>query len=276
MDPKTKKLILTILKNLFIWIVTLIMLVPIYLVFVNSFKPDNEAMFLTMSFPKNWTLQNFAIVIEKGDLIRTFFNSLYYSSGATVLNVLIASMASFIFARRRSQKSKILYMYLVLGLVIPINFVALMKVMQFLHFNNKGYGIILLYVAENLPFSVFLLYGFVLRIPKEIDEAAILDGCRPFTMFYKVILPMLSSSIVTAGVLCFLNCWNDFVNPLYFLNSSAKWPMTLAVYNFFGKYERSWNLICADVFLTCLPVVLIYLFAQKYIIGGQSSGAVKG
>jgi raffinose/stachyose/melibiose transport system permease protein len=276
MDSKTKKLIPTILKNLFIWIVTLIMLVPIYLVIVNSFKPDNEAMFLTMSFPKNWTLQNFAIVIEKGDLIRTFFNSLYYSSGATVLNVLIASMASFIFARRRSQKSKILYMYLVLGLVIPINFVALMKVMQFLHFNNKGYGIILLYVAENLPFSVFLLYGFVLRIPREIDEAAILDGCRPFTMFYNVILPMLSSSIVTAGVLCFLNCWNDFVNPLYFLNSSARWPMTLAVYNFFGKYERSWNLICADVFLTCLPVVLIYLFAQKYIIGGQSSGAVKG
>lgn len=276
MTSKNKRVTVNILKNVFIWIVSIIMLIPIYLVIVNSFKPDQEAMFLTMSFPKNWTLVNFSIVIEKGGLVRSFFNSLCYSGFATILNVFIASMASFIFARRRDQVSKIAYMYLVLGLVIPINFVALMKVMQFLHFNNTSYGIILLYVAENLPFSIFLLYGFVLRIPKEVDEAAILDGCGPFTMFYKVILPMLTSSVVTAGVLCFLNCWNDFVNPLYFLNSSSKWPMTLAVYNFFGKYERSWNLICADVLLTCLPVIIIYLFAQKYIIGGQSSGAVKG
>lgn len=87
---------------------------------------------------------------------------------------------------------------------------------------------------------------------------------------------MMKSSMVTAAVLCFLNTWNEFVMPLYFLNSSEKWPMTLAVYNFFGQYSKSWNLICADILLTCLPVIIMYLVCQKHIVGGQTAGAVKG
>ena len=85
----------------------------------------------------------------------------------------------------------------------------------------------------------------------------------------------MKSSMVTAAVLCFLNTWNEFVMPLYFLNSSEKWPMTLAVYNFFGQYSKSWNLICADILLTCLPVIIMYLVCQKHIVGGQTAGAVK-
>ena len=101
-------------------------------------------------------------------------------------------------------------------------------------------------------------------------------GCGPWKLFFSIIMPMMKSSMVTAAVLCFLNTWNEFVMPLYFLNSSEKWPMTLAVYNFFGQYSRSWNLICADILLTCLPVIIMYIACQKHIVGGQTAGAVKG
>ena len=264
------------LKNLVAWAASLMVIVPLVLIILNAFKGDGEAMTMSMTLPKHWTLQNFLSVIEKGKLIRSFGNSLLYSGCATVLTVLLGTMAAYVFSRRRSGGVAAIYMYVVLGMVIPINYVTLTKVMQVTHLNNTALGIILLYVALQTPFTVFLTYGFVSKVPVEMDEAAILDGCTPVSLFVKVVLPMMKPAIITAGVLCFLNTWNEFTIPLYFTQSSSKWPMTLAIYNFFGQYEMSWNLICADVLLTCLPVVALYLVCQKYIVGGQTEGAVKG
>ena len=276
MNGKKKKTAVNVLKNVLAWMVSLIMLIPLVLIVVNAFKPDAEALTLTLSLPETWTFSNFATVIEKGKLIRSFLNSLLYAGCATVIAVVLGSMAAYIFSRRRDRFNNSVYMYMVLGIVIPINYVALMKVMQVTHLNNSVPGIILLYAATQLPFTVFLIYGFVSKVPTDLDEAAVIDGCGPVRLYFNIILPMLRSSMVTAAVLCFLNTWNEFVMPLYFLNSSEKWPMTLAVYNFFGQYEKSWNLICADILLTCLPVIIMHLVCQKYIVGGQTAGAVKG
>lgn len=276
MNSKTKKTMINVLKNVLAWIISLIMLIPLALIVVNAFKTDAEALTMTLALPKQWTFSNFTEVIEKGKLLRSFLNSLLYAGSATIIAVLLGAMAAYVFSRRRDKLNNGIYMYMVLGIVIPINYVALMKVMQVTHLNNSTPGIILLYVATQLPFTIFLIYGFVSKVPVDLDEAAVIDGCGPFRLFFNIILPMLKSSIVTAAVLCFLNTWNEFVMPLYFLNSSEKWPMTLAVYNFFGQFEKSWNLICADILLTCLPVIIMYLVCQKYIVGGQTAGAVKG
>ena len=276
MSAKRKKLVLNILKNILAWAFSLLMLIPLVLIVVNAFKPDSEALTMTLSLPKEWDFSNFAVVIEKGKLVRSFFNSLLYAGCATILTVLFGSMAAYVFARRRGKKENTMYIYMALGIVIPINYVALMKVMQVTQLNNTSIGIILLYTALQLPFTVFLLYGFVSKVPVDLDEAAVLDGCGPWRLFFNIVMPMMRSSMITAAVLCFLNTWNEFVMPLYFLNSSEKWPMTLAVYNFFGQYSTSWNLVCADILLTCLPVIIMYLVCQKYIVGGQTAGAVKG
>ena len=276
MNAKKKKLILNILKNVLAWAFSLLMLVPLVLIIVNAFKPDSEALTMTLSLLKEWDFSNFAVVIEKGKLVRSFFNSLLYAGCATILTVLFGSMAAYVFARRRGKKENTMYIYMALGIVIPINYVALMKVMQVTQLNDTAIGIILLYTALQLPFTVFLLYGFVSKVPVDLDEAAVLDGCGPWRLFFNIVMPMMRSSMITAAVLCFLNTWNEFVMPLYFLNSSEKWPMTLAVYNFFGQYSTSWNLVCADILLTCLPVIIMYLVCQKYIVGGQTAGAVKG
>ena len=108
-----------------------------------------------------------------------------------------------------------------------------------------------------------------------MDEAALIDGCGPIRLFFCIIRPLLKSAIATVVVLTFLNTWNEFLSPLYFLSSSTKWPMTLSVYNFFGMYFKDWNLVCADILLTSLPVILVYLFGQKYIVSGMTDGAVK-
>ena len=134
----------------------------------------------------------------------------------------------------------------------------------------------LLYTAMQLPFTVFLFHGFVAKVPVELDEAAIIDGCNAWKLFFYIVFPMMKPAVATAVVLTFLNTWNEFVSPLYFLSSSTKWPMTLSVYNFFGIYFKDWNLVCADIVLTSAPVLLVYLFGQKYIVSGMTAGAVKG
>jgi len=265
-----------VFKNVTAWVLSALMLIPLLLIVFTAFKGDENARSMSFALPERWDASNFATVIERGRLVNGFFNSLLYSGLGTVVTVLLAAMAAYVFSRRRDRWNKFLYLFLVMGIVLPINYVALMKVMQLLGINNTRLGITLLYIAIQLPFIVFLIYGFVARIPIELDEAAVIDGCGPIRLFFVIILPLMKPVLITAGVLCFLNMWNEFILPLYFLNATDKWPMTLAVYSFFGQFETQWNLIAADVLLTSLPVVVMYLVAQKYIVGGQTAGAVKG
>ena len=265
-----------IAKNTFAWAWSIFMLIPLALIIVNAFKTTQDANSFSIALPQEWDFSNFGTVIDQGKLLTGFLNSLLYSGIGTFGTILLAAMAAYVFSRRRSKGNKFLYMFLVLGIVIPVNYVALMKVMQVLMLNNTQYGIIFLYIAINIPFSVFVMYGFISRLPVELDEAAVIDGCTPMQLFFKIILPLMKPVLITAAVLCFLNIWNDFVMPLYFLNSTDMWPMTLAVDNFFGQYMSSWNLVSADILLTVLSVIVIFLICQKYIMGGQTVGAVKG
>ena len=276
MNTKTKHIIQTILQNIVAWIASLMVLLPLILIVLNAFKANGETMTMTLQLPKEWIFDNFGVVIEKGKLLNSFKNSMIYAGLSTILTIFFGSMSAYVFSRRRTKGFSALYMYLILGMVIPVNYVALMKVMQMTNLNNSAIGIILLYTALQTPFSVFLIYGFVSKIPVELDEAAVIDGATPARLYFSIVFPLLKPAVVTASVLCFLNTWNEFTMPLYFLNSSEKWPMTLAVYNFFGQFEMNWNLICADVILTCAPVLIMYLLCQKYIVGGATAGAVKG
>ena len=226
------------------------------------------------SFPL--PLVNLQTVVEKGKLATSFLNSLTYSVGSVVLCVFLAATAAYVLSRNQTKVNKLLYLYIVMGITLPINYVALSRVLIFLHLNNTRGGIILLYTAMQLPFMTFLIHGFVAKIPVELDEAAVIDGCNSINLFFRVVFPMLKPAIATATVLTFLNTWNEFVSPLYFLNSTEKWPMTLSVYNFFGMYFKDWNLVCADILLTSLPVLIVYLMGQKYIVAGMTAGAVKG
>jgi len=252
------------------------MFVPIYLLIVNSLKDEIQARAMGAELPTSIHLENYLTVIEQGKLRVAFVNSLLYATGATILVVIFSTTTAFVLSRNRSPINRFLYFFITLGIAMPLNYVTLTKVMQATHLINTVVGIIILYAATKIPFAVFLIYAFIESIPKEIDEAAIIDGCGPFTLFSTIIFPLLTPAWVTTAILSFLDFWSEFILPLYFLQSSAKWPMTLAIYNFFGRFEHKWNLVSADIVLTILPVIVVYLIGQRYIISGMTSGAVKG
>lgn len=274
---KAKRTVVTIITNAIAWIISLICLIPLLLIVFNSFKDKLSAAKMDLKLPAfPLQFENFSVVIEKGKLVQSFFNSMIYSTGSVALCLILSALAAYVLSRNATKLNSFLYMFIVLGITMPINYVALTKVMMFFHINNTRGGIILLYAAMQIPFSVFLMHGFVARIPIELDEAAVIDGCGPIRLFFIIVLPLLKPAAATVVVLTFLNTWNEFVSPLYFLGNSEKWPMTLSVYNFFGMYFKDWNLVCADILLTSLPVIIVYLLGQKYIVSGMTSGAVKG
>lgn len=273
---KKKIVKINILKSLIAIIVDIIVLMPLVLIIINSLKDSSQASSMGMDLPKVLHFENFTKVIEQGKLFQSFFNSMLYAGASIFIGGVLASLAAFTLARNRTKFNRFIYFFIILGIAMPVNYVSLTKVMQLTHLMNKQLGVCLLYSAMQIPFSVFLIYGFVSSIPRELDEAGIIDGCSPLRLFFSVIFPLLKPVVVTVAILNFMNAWNDFITPLYYLNDSSKWPMTLAVYNFFGQFQMNWNLVSADILLTSLPVVIIYLIGQKYIISGMTSGSVKG
>lgn len=256
--------------------VCLLVIVPLYLVITNSLKESAQARTMSAALPDTLHFENFITVVERGKLAQTFVNSMLYATSATIISTILASMAAYTLSRNKTRLNRFVYFFFVMGIAMPLNFFTLTKIMQITHLINTQAGIIVLYAATQIPFNVFLIYGFVDAIPRELDEAAIIDGCGPFRLYFSVIFPLLVPVVVTAGVLNFVGIWNDFLLPLYYLNNSAYWPMTLAVYNFFGQFQQDWNLVSADILLTVLPVLIIYLLGQRYILSGLTAGAVKG
>ena len=254
----------------------LIMVIPFYLIVVNSIKTKADASSMNAALPSTLQVENFSTVISAGKLATGFINSVIYASGSTIVGTLLAAMAAFVLSRKRSRFNRFLYFFIIMGIALPANYFTLTKVMQITTLINTKFGMILLYAAGQIPFGVFLIYGFLDTVPRELDEAAIMDGCGPLQLFFQIIMPMLTPVLVTAAVLSFLGAWNNFIMPLYYLNNSANWPMTLSVYNFFGQFQANWNLVSADILMTVLPVILVYLFAQRYILSGITAGAVKG
>lgn len=273
---KLKKTFGRAIANIITVFISLLVLIPMIVLFLNSFKTQGESNKMSLSLPQKWMIENYKTVIEQGKLISSFFNSLLYATVSVLIIVILVSAAAFVIARNRKGINNFIYYFIISGIAIPINNVALMKVLQVLGLVNTRLGIILVYAAINIPLSLFLSYGFISTIPREIDEAAVIDGCGPIRLFVKIILPLLKPIISTLFVLNFMAVWNDFTMPLYYLNNSQKWPMTLAVYNFFGAFENSWNLVSADIMLTLLPVLIVFILGQKYIVGGVSAGSVKG
>jgi raffinose/stachyose/melibiose transport system permease protein len=263
-------------NNIMAILACLLVLIPEYLVIANSLKSSVQARTMSAALPTALNLENFVTVIQRGKLVQTFINSMLYATSATLICTLLSALAAYVLARNRTRLNRFIYFFIVMGIAMPLNFFTLTKIMQVTGLIHTQLGIILLYTAIQIPLNVFLIYGFMDAISREIDEAAIMDGCSPFQLFFWVILPLLRPVLVTAGILNFVQVWNDFLLPLYYLNNTATWPMTLAVYNFFGQYQQDWNLVSADIVLTVLPVLVIYLFGQRFIISGLTAGAVKG
>ena len=271
-----RKKIMTIVKAAILWLISILVFIPLLIILFNSLKTQGEAVSMELSLPTQWMFGNYQEVMEKVNIFRAFANSIIVSVFTVIIATTGASLASYVMVRRKTKFNKGMYLFFLVGLVAPLNMVPAVLVLQKLHLMNSLFGLILLYSALVTPFTIFLYYGFIGTIPKEIDEAAIIDGCGPLTLFGRVIFPLLKPVTVTVVILNFMNAWNDFITPFYVINESDKMPLTTMVYSFFGQFQRSWHLVCVIMVMILVPIIIVYSFGQKYIIAGMTAGAVKG
>ena len=265
-----------VLKQLLCICLSLIVLAPLYLVLINSFKTKSESARMQLSLPTQWVFSNYADVFKKAKLMTGFTNSMIYAFVSTTAGVLLCAMAAYVLSRKRTKINNFIYYFFICGLFFPVNYSTLVRVFQWMNLTNTRLGIILVFTSAMIPFCVFTMYSFVETIPKELDEAAVIDGANPTTLFFRVVLPLLKPTLMTCFILQFMGVWNDFLTPLYLSSKSKLHPMTMSVYQFFGKEGSNWNYVFADIVLTVIPVVAVYGLGQRYIIGGVTAGAVKG
>ncbi|EOS40463.1 carbohydrate ABC transporter permease [Lachnospiraceae bacterium 29-91] len=272
---KKRKNTVNRILEIILWICSIVTIYPILMVLLTSFKSKGEAAYLNISLPGEWHPENYVAVLEK-DFVRSLGNSVFITLLSVVLITALSAFLSFIIARRDTKGCRITYKIITLGIIAPFTALPTIQLLQKLGMYGSRTGLCLVYAALYMPFTTMMLSGFIKGIPRELDEAAVMDGAVGWKLFVTVIFPLLKPALATTGVLNFMWVWNELQIPMYLLNSSAKWTLPLSVYNFYGQFSRSWNLVCADVVLVSLPVVIVYIFAQKWVIAGMTAGAVKG
>ena len=258
------------------WLASLVILAPLAFIVINSLKTFQEVAFMDFSLPAVPQWENFLIAFNEARVLRTMLNSLFISSTSALISLIVSAMAAFVLSRRTGKVSKRIYYYFLIGLLAPYNIVTTIRVLQATNMMGTYQGLIVLLSALLIPFSIFFMYAFMKTVPVEIDEAAVIDGANPIALFVYIILPVMMPIIVTIAMINFMNAWNDFMLPLYILGDSRRWPMVLGIFNFFSFHITRWQVIFANIILTLLPVFIVYVTCQKFIISGMVSGSIKG
>jgi raffinose/stachyose/melibiose transport system permease protein len=261
------------LIGLFILVVHL---APLYIALTVALKKKTDLSSRWL-LPDYMFLDNFKTAFLEANLFRAFSNSLLITVVTSILIVLVGSMAAYPLSRIKSRANRwILYAVLAVMMIPTLSvIVPLYSLLVLIHGINTYWGIILVLTTYNLPLSIFVYANFIKTIPKELDEAATVDGCSGYSIFYRIILPQLKP--VTAAVLILkgLKVWNDYEFALYFLQKPQKQTITLAISHFFSEYASNMNAASAAAFLAVIPVAAVFLFLQKYFVAGLTDGAVK-
>ncbi len=260
-------------------IATVVFVVPFGLIALTAVKDSAEAARLDLSWPTSWHIwENVSEVVSASDymLVTATKNSLILTVASVTLLVVSCSMAGFVLERRRDRMAKAVNAMVLAGLIIPPAVVPTIFVLQRLHLFKSVWGLVLVEVAYVAPFSILLFRAFVATIPREIDEAAMIDGCSGLNLFVRVIFPLLRPVTITVIVTTSIIIYNDFVNPLYFLPGSENATVQLTLYNFQGQYLTQWNLLFADVLLITIPPLIMFMLFNRKIVSGLTAGALKG
>ena len=257
----------------------IVFLVPFAFILLTAIKDQQQASLLDFSWPHQFRLvQNFIDVVEARDymLIIAFINSTILTAASVTLMVVFGAMVAFILQRRRGRWNGLINALVLAGLIIPPAVVPTIWVLQKLGLFRTMPGLILVEVAFGLSFVILLFRAFIGTIPRELDEAAIIDGAGPVRLFFRVILPLLRPVIITSVVVQSVFVFNDFTNPLYFLPGDQNATVQLTLYNFASQFNTQYNLLFMNILLITIPPLVMFLFFNRQIVAGMTAGAIKG
>jgi raffinose/stachyose/melibiose transport system permease protein len=267
------------LGALAIAVTIVVFIVPLAFMALTAVKDRREAAKLDFAWPTTFNfVENFQDVLSarKFMLVTAFINSTILTVVSVTILVILAAMVAWILQRRRSRWNGVANFLILSGLIIPPAVVPTIWVLQSMGLFKTLPGLILIEVAFGLSFCVMLFRAFIASIPKELDEAAVIDGCGPVRLFFRVIFPLLRSVIVTVIVVQSVHIFNDFQNPLYFLPGDANATVQLTLFNFQSQFTTSYNLLFMNILLITIPPFIMYLFFNRQIVSGMTAGAVKG
>jgi raffinose/stachyose/melibiose transport system permease protein len=268
-----------ILSPIFIVLISVVFLVPFAFILLTAAKTEREASQLEFSLPTDWVLfQNLADAIQAHDymLLTAFVNSIILTVASVAIMVVLAAMVGYVLQRRKNRWTRVADVLILSGLIIPPAVVPTVWVLQELSLFKTLHGLVLIEVAFGLSFSILLFRAFVGTIPRDLDEAAIIDGAGPLRVFFSVIFPLLRSVVVTVIVVQSVNVFNDFTNPLYFLPGDDNVTVQLTLFNFQSQFDTSYNLLFADILLITIPPLIMFMFFNRKLVEGLTAGAVKG
>lgn len=258
-------------------LVALVFLVPFYFVIVNSLKPFSEILLYTSALPKEVMWDNYTLAMEKMKFWKVFTNSLIITIFSNIVIVIFCSMAAYMLVRTKSKLSTFLFFLFVAAMVIPFQsiMIPLVKFTGKIGLINSIWGLVIMYLGFGAGLSIFLYHGFIKGIPVELEEAAIIDGCSRFGVFWRIVFPLLKPITVTIIILNSLWIWNDFLLPLLVLKDESLRTIPLATFYFFGQFTKQWDLALAALVMSIIPLLILFFFLQKHIIKGITSGSIK-
>ncbi|MEZ5858053.1 MAG: carbohydrate ABC transporter permease [Geminicoccaceae bacterium] len=258
---------------------TIIALFPVVLILINSFK-DRRAIFqapMMPPLPESFSLIGYATVLEQGNFALYFMNSLTVTVLALVLVLLLGAMAAFALAEYRFFGNALMGLYLAIGIMIPIRLgtVGILEMMVATGLVNTRTALVLVYTANGLPLCVFILSEFMRNVSKDLKDAARIDGLSEYTIFFRIVLPLVRPAMATVAVFTMIPIWNDLWFPLILAPGEAVKTITLGTQVFIGQFVTNWNAVLAGLALAILPVLALYLVFSRQLIRGITSGAVK-
>lgn len=255
----------------------ILFLAPFYLVVLNSFKTNKEIINNAIALPEALNFDGYTKAFEKMDYLRSFGNSAYVTIISVFFILLLSSMCAYLFARKTWKINKIIFMIMVASMIIPFQTIMIPLVKNFAAWDimDNLNTVIFFYVGVNAPMAVFMFHGFIKNVPYELEEAAKMDGCTQFGVFFKIVLPLLKPIASTILILDVLGLWNDFLFPFIIIKTQSLRTLPLTTYIFSGQYATNYSLVTAGLVLTILPIIALYLFLQKHIIEGIAQGAIK-
>ncbi|WZL81477.1 carbohydrate ABC transporter permease [Vallitaleaceae bacterium 9-2] len=277
------KKIMRIVAEIGFILLCMVYLSPVYIVVTNAFKNRAELYENMLALPHSLDFVYFVEAMEKMHIVQAFKNSFIVTSTSLFVIVILASMAAWMIVRVDNIVSKVLFMVFVATMLIPFQtlMMPLMQVMSSLSqktglpFINSLFGLVYMNLGFGASMAVFLYHGFIKAIPRSLEEAAVIDGCNKFRVFWKIVFPLLKPVTVTVMILDMIWIWNDFLLPSLVLSDKQLRTIPLSTASFFGQFTIQWNMAMAGLLLAILPIIVFYIAAQKYIIKGVASGAVK-
>lgn len=256
-----------------------IFVVPFLFVLLNAMKTAQDAARPDFSLPETWVFwQNLVATVQTRDyaLLLAYWNSTLITVCAIALLVIFGAMVGYVIQRRPSRVTRAVYLLILSGLMIPPAVVPTIWLLQGLNLFKTLHGMILIQVAYSLGFTVLLYRAFIATIPRELDEAAIIDGAKPWQIFFRVMLPLLKPVTVTIIVVQSISIFNDFTHPLYYLPGKDNVTVQLTLYNFQSQFVSQLNLLFMNILLITIPPLLVFVFFNRQIVAGMTAGAVKG